>query len=452
MKLAHVLAVTVAVAAVVFWLLRDLDGGPKQVAQPAGIEEIGKPRETDHALPLQQEEAVEEASSHAAPTSDVEPAAPLGRVILEGVLEGGGEAHFEGLPTLGAQLQGAGCVRSSVGELSRAGEFQFDITQLFDVAGCSPERLRVQASTWEHRSTRTLDVSSIPERRRTEREVRLSVALPPLSRFVVRGTVVGADSRVRGSVQAFGEPIVNGVPRENWGREVRIQADGRFELPLRTGGRIEVIARAAGHAPWRRVLELAEDESFDLGTIALDRGLELRGRVEPNIEGAALVAQCVDSARMWGEFAPGATQERSSDETLAILGASARLGRSGEFALSGLMPTRYRLSLQNVPGVGDLDLDSYLAPATDLLVALPLGEVRLKLARRGGSAARVRFDIGRPDPRGGYFTRRALFTDAAGAATFWAVAGEPHELVVGENVRTFLAPARGEVLELALDL
>jgi hypothetical protein len=374
-------------------------------------------------------------------------------VILEGVLEGGGEiARFEGLPTLRAELQGAGCLASSGYDLSNLGGFQFDVTRLFDAAGCSPERLRVQASTWEYRSTRTLDVSAIPLRRTTESEVRLSVALPPLSRFVVRGAVVGSESRVRGSVLGFGEQLVDGGQRESWGREVRIQADGRFELHLRTGGRIEVIARAAGHAPWRRVLELAEDESFDLGTIVLDRGLELRGRVEPNIEGASLVARCVDPTGMWGEFASGTARARSSDETMATFGASSKLGRSGEFALSGLLPASYRLSLLNVPGLGDLELDSYLAPANDLLISLPLGEVRVKLARRGQPAANVRLDLGRPDPRGGYFTRRALFTNAGGAASCWTVAGEPHELVVDGHTRKFLAPARGETLELALDL
>jgi hypothetical protein len=64
----------------------------------------------------------------------------------------------------------------------------------------------------------------------------------------------------------------------------------------------------------------------------------------------------------------------------------------------------------------------------------------------------VRFEWRCPQSGASYRSRRASRTDAQGRVRLWAFADARHEIVVEGRVTSFVAPPRGEVLALALDL
>jgi protocatechuate 3,4-dioxygenase beta subunit len=125
---------------------------------------------------------------------------------------------------------------------------------------------------------------------------QVTIALPAAAR--IRGRVVGADGR---PVPAFD------VTLHQLGGPTHVaSADGRFELDgIDPGlGRCEVLVAAEGAAPHRAEARLAAGKTTDLGTIALDRGRTLRGRVVDTasggpVAGAAIAVDGPDGKRIY---------------------------------------------------------------------------------------------------------------------------------------------------------
>src|SRR5207244_2759223 len=157
------------------------------------------------------------------------------------------------------------------------------------------------------------------------------------ARATVRGRLVGADDKpARGHV-TVGEWAGVEVP-EVLQPDVTAEAGDDGVFRLRTGpGPQSLEVDAPGYAPRRvEVAAVGAGETLDLGDIALEIGLAIRGRVRD------AAGRPVEEAQLW-TFSPETMQN-----------FTARTGHDGGYTLAGLPPGLYSLSAHAV-GLGNAE-------------------------------------------------------------------------------------------------
>ena len=203
------------------------------------------------------------------------------------------------------------------------------------------------------------------------------------ARATVRGRLVGADDKpARGHV-TVAEWAGMEVP-ELLQPDLTAEAgdDGVFRLRTRPGQQsLEV--DAPGYAP-RRVETgaVAAGETVDLGDIALEVGLTIRGRVRD------AAGHPVDDAQLW----------TVSPETFQNF--TARTGHDGAYTLAGLPPGLYSVSA-HAAGMGNADRRAEAGASSIDFVLLGAGSISGVVTDEAGRPVEVFRVSARGTPRGG---------------------------------------------------
>ncbi|MCK6448852.1 MAG: sigma-70 family RNA polymerase sigma factor [Planctomycetes bacterium] len=288
-----------------------------------------------------------------------------------------------------------------------SGEFRVDLAPIFDAATKESPLEELVVSAEHPRTTRVevrVRVAGAEARSTYSVELALDEAAILIGRVLAPAHAGSADSRAAAAPIEVGLlTFADGRPQLPLIDRASVGGDGSFLLRAAAARECLFVAFSSAAAPYSRVLRLSPGLPVDVGTVTLDAGSRLDGRV-------ARAGEPVERALV------GIAARREFDVVLPVLGA--RLGwRDGEFHRSGAMVEtdadgrfvanglaagRYTLEVLRGEGLrgaqklsAPLDTD---APGT---VALELSSARLEIA--------VLDSAGRP---------------ARGAATF-AIEGAP---------------------------
>lgn len=166
---------------------------------------------------------------------------------------------------------------------------------------------------------------------------------------VVRGIVVDEDAAPIGG---GGVALIQGGERSETLKQlvrVRTRADGAFSIIATSSTSADgLLVSASGFAPTLAFRSITGGSLADFGTIALTRGVSIRGRVVSSfpVEGRAptVLAQIETGGQVMSDTITG--QLRWSDGQLYQGSVSAPVSADGTFELKGLARAEYRIELR----------------------------------------------------------------------------------------------------------
>jgi hypothetical protein len=335
---------------------------------------------------------------------------------------------------------------------------RIDLTRLFFDEASWPGVVLVETVDADFPSSRfdvplTADgVPLTPERLAQQREVELDVTIMLANVALVRGSLLSTLETRNPLRAALVEPRPIGeFPSDAASAKVELRRGGRFELACAAGREYLLVAFADGLRPVSRHLGVIEVGAHDLGSIVLDEGAVIRGRIE--IEGEFSVT---------ATSPPTAIENRlwSADPDLTCMGddvvwkrAHAFAARDGTFELSGLVPGPYDLTLRPRGGVTAVfvETEPVEAPADGVVLGAGVVAVRLELRRNGRPAPDERVEWGMVG-MDGIASAHRVTSDAAGRVTLWLTPGLEIDLEVRGRTHRIVAGATSDTGWRVIDL